>query len=223
MKNAKNNEQFIYLVHKDFFVKFLRQYGLKYSSIQNIIKNNNVEKFRNKLKEYINNNFKNKSNDLSQNNFESDLRDNKLEDYIEIKDNQKIYYYDNYFLLHSEILNILDSYYINMFQKMFPILDYYMDDAYCFLSLPDKGKKIIEIAKVNNNNFFQVEFIIDSSKDFKYITSILYKYKSKKNIYYSSFLFFYNTSDSEFYYFSPFFDETNNQIGNAYRIVKKKI
>ena len=225
-------EKIIYLIHKDFFIKFLDKYGLEYTSFKKKFLVNKEKKEKSEkilldeLKEYLNKNYKYSFNDNDLRNtslgFRPDPTSNKT-NYIKIKGNEKLCYYEEYIIVNSEILDNLNKDY----KTMFPKSDYYFNGIYFFLFMPDKGRNVVEIGEVNTEKIFKIEFLINSTKNKNYIINFLDKIKLDKGTLSSFFVFKKEDSQSEgqkneFSYISPFFDEKQNEIGYAYKIVKDK-
>ena len=218
---------FIYLVPKEFVIKYLEKYNLNYAIINEAIlnikkdKNDKTPELELKIKllnEYINKNFKIvvEKNVMINNNENSTLinlknNNNKELPHIIINNNdEKIYYYDDYFLLNEKIISLLK---INL--ESFPKLKFFVKENYIFLFQDsDKGNSIIEIGKLGKENTFKLEILIDSTKNYYSISSILAE-KTYSQFYSSCFAF--KNIDNGFKNFSPFFDQDNNIIGNAYK------
>ncbi len=221
------NPEIIYLVHKEFVTKYLEKYNLNYAIINEAIlnikkdKNDKTPELELKIKllnEYINKNFRivDEKNVMINNNENSTLinlknNNNKELPHIIINNNdEKIYYYDDYFLLNEKIISLLK---INL--ESFPKLKFFVKENYIFLFQDsDKGNSIIEIGKLGKENTFKLEILIDSTKN---SNSILTNLKKKTYLQFYQSCFSCKNEENGFQNFSPFFDQDNNIIGNAYK------
>ena len=114
-----------------------------------------------------------------------------------------------YFLLNEKTIKLLDIDLIN-----FPKLEYYSKEQYIFLFQPIGQGTIVDIGKLDNQNTFKIEFLINTTKDSKSIINMINSLTIKQ--FYSSCFLFRVGGDASKY--SPFFDEEYNIIGNAYII-----
>jgi len=218
------NQDFIYLVHKEIVTKYLEKYNLNYATINKTILNKKDQKGKNidqkskikLLNEYINNNFRiiakkdDQINNKGNNTLVSlQINNNELPHIIINNNDKKIYYYDDYFILNEKILSLLK---IDLSSQK---LKFIVKEKYIFLfQESDKGNSIIEIGKLGKENTFKLEILIDSTKNYYSISSILAE-KTYSQFYSSCFAF--KNIDNGFKNFSPFFDQDNNIIGNAYK------
>ena len=218
MNSSRNNiikkENFVYLVHKDFLIKYLGKYNLKYSFINDkiLIKDKALYSIKNSIKEYIDKEFKIlKEAIYGYNNINLINKENINElPFIIVKNNsEKIYYYNNYFLLNEKTIKILD---IDL--VIFPKLEYYSKEKYIFLFQQIDQGTIVDIGKLDSEKAFKTEYLINTTKDTKYL---IYMVNSKtiELFFLSYFLFRINDDISKY---SPFFDDEYNIIGNAYLI-----
>ena len=218
MNSSRNNiikkENFVFLVHKDFLIKYLGQYNLNYSFINDkiLIKDKSLYSIKNSIKEYIDKEFKILNEAFyGYNSINFINKENSYElPHIIVKNNsEKIYYYNNYFLLNEKTIKLLDIDLIN-----FPKLEYYSKEQYIFLFQPIGQGTIVDIGKLDNQNTFKIEYLINTTKDSKSIINMINS-KTIEQFYLSYFLFRINDDISKY---SPFFDEEYNIIGNAYII-----
>ena len=218
MNSSRNNiikkENFVFLVHKDFLIKYLGNYNLNYSFINDkiIIKDKALYSIKNSIKEYIDKEFKILNEAFyGYNSINFINKENSYElPHIIVKNNsEKIYYYNNYFLLNEKTIKLLDIDLIN-----FPKLEYYSKKQYIFLFQPIGQGTIVDIGKLDNQNTFKIEFLINTTKDSKSIINMINSLTIKQ-FYSSCFLFMVGGDASKY---SPFFDEEYNIIGNAYII-----
>ena len=218
MNSSRNNiikkENFVFLVHKDFLIKYLGQYNLNYSFINDkiLIKDKSLYSIKNSIKEYIDKEFKILNEAFyGYNSINFINKENSYElPHIIVKNNsEKIYYYNNYFLLNEKTIKLLDIDLIN-----FPKLEYYSKKQYIFLFQPIGQGTIVDIGKLDNQNTFKIEFLINTTKDSKSIINMINQLTIKQ--FYSSCFLFRVGGDASKY--SPFFDEEYNIIGNAYII-----
>ena len=218
MNSSRNNiikkENFVFLVHKDFLIKYLGQYNLNYSFINDkiLIKDKSLYSIKNSIKEYIDKEFKILNEAFyGYNSINFINKENSYElPHIIVKNNsEKIYYYNNYFLLNEKTIKLLDIDLIN-----FPKLEYYSKEQYIFLFQPIGQGTIVDIGKLDNQNTFKIEYLINTTKDLKSIINMINS-KTIEQFYLSYFLFRINDDISKY---SPFFDEEYNIIGNAYII-----
>ena len=218
MNSSRNNiikkENFVFLVHKDFLIKYLGQYNLNYSFINDkiLIKDKSLYSIKNSIKEYIDKEFKILNEAFyGYNSINFINKENSYElPHIIVKNNsEKIYYYNNYFLLNEKTIKLLDIDLIN-----FPKLEYYSKKQYIFLFQPIGQGTIVDIGKLDNQNTFKIEYLINTTKDSKSIINMINS-KTIEQFYLSYFLFRINDDISKY---SPFFDEEYNIIGNAYII-----
>ena len=218
MNSSRNNiikkENFVYLVHKDFLIKYLGKYNLKYSFINDkiLIKDKALYSIKNSIKEYIDKEFKIlKEAIYGYNNINLINKENINElPFIIVKNNsEKIYYYNNYFLLNEKTIKLLD---IDL--VIFPKLEYYSKEKYIFLFQQIDQGTIVDIGKLDSEKAFKTEYLINTTKDTKYL---IYMVNSKtiELFFLSYFLFRINDDISKY---SPFFDDEYNIIGNAYLI-----
>ena len=218
MNSSRNNiikkENFVFLVHKDFLIKYLGQYNLNYSFINDkiLIKDKSLYSIKNSIKEYIDKEFKILNEAFygyNSINFINKENSNELPHIIVKNNSEKIYYYNNYFLLNEKTIKLLDIDLIN-----FPKLEYYSKEQYIFLFQPIGQGTIVDIGKLDNQNTFKIEYLINTTKDLKSIINMINS-KTIEQFYLSYFLFRINDDISKY---SPFFDEEYNIIGNAYII-----
>ena len=218
MNSSRNNiikkENFVFLVHKDFLIKYLGQYNLNYSFINDkiLIKGKSLYSIKNSIKEYIDKEFKILNEAFygyNSINFINKENSNELPHIIVKNNSEKIYYYNNYFLLNEKTIKLLDIDLIN-----FPKLEYYSKEQYIFLFQPIGQGTIVDIGKLDNQNTFKIEFLINTTKDSKSIINMINSLTIKQ--FYSSCFLFRVGGDASKY--SPFFDEEYNIIGNAYII-----
>ena len=218
MNSSRNNiikkENFVFLVHKDFLIKYLGQYNLNYSFINDkiLIKDKSLYSIKNSIKEYIDKEFKILNEAFygyNSINFINKENSNELPHIIVKNNSEKIYYYNNYFLLNEKTIKLLDIDLIN-----FPKLEYYSKEQYIYLFQPIGQGTIVDIGKLDNQNTFKIEFLINTTKDSKSIINMINS-KTIEQFYLSYFLFRINDDISKY---SPFFDEEYNIIGNAYII-----
>ena len=218
MNSSRNNiikkENFVFLVHKDFLIKYLGQYNLNYSFINDkiLIKDKSLYSIKNSIKEYIDKEFKILNEAFyGYNSINFINKENSYElPHIIVKNNsEKIYYYNNYFLLNEKTIKLLDIDLIT-----FPKLEYYSKEQYIFLFQPILQGTIVDIGKLDNQNTFKIEFLINTTKDSKSIINMINSLTIKQ--FYSSCFLFRVCGDASKY--SPFFDEEYNIIGNAYII-----
>ena len=218
MNSSRNNiikkENFVFLVHKDFLIKYLGQYNLNYSFINDkiLIKDKSLYSIKNSIKEYIDKEFKILNEAFygyNSINFINKENSNELPHIIVKNNSEKIYYYNNYFLLNEKTIKLLDIDLIN-----FPKLEYYSKKQYIFLFQPIGQGTIVDIGKLDNQNTFKIEFLINTTKDSKSIINMINSLTIKQ--FYSSCFLFRVGGDASKY--SPFFDEEYNIIGNAYII-----
>ena len=218
MNSSRNNiikkENFVFLVHKDFLIKYLGQYNLNYSFINDkiLIKDKSLYSIKNSIKEYIDKEFKILNEAFygyNSINFINKENSNELPHIIVKNNSEKIYYYNNYFLLNEKTIKLLDIDLIT-----FPKLEYYSKEQYIFLFQPILQGTIVDIGKLDNQNTFKIEFLINTTKDSKSIINMINSLTIKQ--FYSSCFLFRVCGDASKY--SPFFDEEYNIIGNAYII-----
>ena len=218
MNSSRNNiikkENFVFLVHKDFLIKYLGQYNLNYSFINDkiLIKDKSLYSIKNSIKEYIDKEFKILNEAFygyNSINFINKENSNELPHIIVKNNSEKIYYYNNYFLLNEKTIKLLDIDLIN-----FPKLEYYSKEQYIYLFQPIGQGTIVDIGKLDNQNTFKIEYLINTTKDSKSIINMINS-KTIEQFYLSYFLFRINDDISKY---SPFFDEEYNIIGNAYII-----
>ena len=218
MNSSRNNiikkENFVFLVHKDFLIKYLGQYNLNYSFINDkiLIKDKSLYSIKNSIKEYIDKEFKilkETFHGYNSINFINKENSNELPHIIVKNNSEKIYYYNNYFLLNEKTIKLLDIDLIN-----FPKLEYYSKKQYIFLFQPIGQGTIVDIGKLDNQNTFKIEYLINTTKDSKSIINMINS-KTIEQFYLSYFLFRINDDISKY---SPFFDKEHNIIGNAYII-----
>ena len=218
MNSSRNNiikkENFVFLVHKDFLIKYLGQYNLNYSFINDkiLIKDKSLYSIKNSIKEYIDKEFKILNEAFygyNSINFINKENSNELPHIIVKNNSEKIYYYNNYFLLNEKTIKLLD---IDLI--IFPKLEYYSKEQYIFLFQPIGQGTIVDIGKLDNQNTFKIEYLINTTKDLKSIINMINS-KTIELFYLSYFLFRINDDISKY---SPFFDEEYNIIGNAYII-----
>ena len=218
MNSSRNNiikkENFVFLVHKDFLIKYLGQYNLNYSFINDkiLIKDKSLYSIKNSIKEYIDKEFKILNEAFygyNSINFINKENSNELPHIIVKNNSEKIYYYNNYFLLNEKTIKLLDIDLIT-----FPKLEYYSKEQYIFLFQPILQGTIVDIGKLDNQNTFKIEFLINTTKDSKSIINMINSLTIKQ-FYSSCFLFMVGGDASKY---SPFFDEEYNIIGNAYII-----
>ena len=207
--NEIKKENFVYLVHKDILIKYLRKYNLNYFYINDKIlkEHKELSSIKNSINEYINREYKfsNESkNEYNHINIESINKESKNElPYIIVKNNsEKIHYYHNCFLLNEKTIKLLD---INL--AIFPKLEYYSKEQYIFLFQPNDQGTIIDIGKLDNQKMFKIENLINTTKDTRSIIKMI----NSRNIYqfFGSFFIFISKNIK----ISPFFDEENNEIG----------
>ena len=258
-KNYKNiNNNFIYLIPKEYFIEYFEKYNLKISEINNILSNNlnpyfvkqaekikeNITKSKNKkeknnnitdielkkelLKIYFNDKFKFPKNITFENNTKTNYFEkakkvdvNDLPHIITRNNNEKIFYYNNLYLLTEEIVKL-----INIDSKIFQKIQFLIKEKNIFLFPKFEGQNIIEIGNLNENNCFEIEYLIDANKDHSLIINNIQEL-NYHDFFTSSFAF-KNVSEkgndkeskNEFSNVSPFFDRQNNIIGYGYKISK---
>ena len=220
-EEKENNDKFIYLAPKELAIYYIEKYGLDFSYINKKFINNNKKlvENQNSLIKYINENFKYSFDENSINNkgFNSSIdfksKPDDLKIYIKInKNDERIYYYDHHMLLNEEIIKMF-----NINKIPFIKTECFLKRDKIFLFLPYKGKTIIEIGTLNQENCFHLETLIDTKKD---SNSIMKRLKGQiyKNFIESCF----TLSGLKNFNFSPFFDEKNNIVGNGYNIEERK-
>ena len=228
-QNSENKNckvKFIYLVHKEFVINYLEKFNLNYSTINKEFLNKkkkngeniSLSKKEELLNNFINNNIKfplenidkNDKVNISNKNLENNI--NELHNCIINNNNEQIIYYDNYFLLNEKILDSM-----NVGLKQCYKLEYIIKEKNIFLFGTIGGRTIIEICKLDEENTFKLEILIDLTGNYKLVINLL---KNKTYEQFLSSFFIFTPENNEFSNFSPFFDEQSNIIGNAYKIKK---
>ena len=228
--NSKNQESkinkaiIIYIASKEFIKVYLEKYNLNYSEINKIINNSgiNLQSKKILLCEYINKNYKfYKKNEYGKKNQNIIKLEKKDQFYIKLNNDEKIYYFNDICLMDENIIK-----YMNIEPKSCFKLEYYNKEQYIFLFQKIGGNINVSVGKLNNENAFEFDFLFNTTKDIEYILNILNsKGKNEFEKFYLSNFIFKNRDfkgESKFSYFSPFFDDEYNIIGNAYKPVKEK-
>ena len=226
-----NTTNFIYLSPKENIERHLNKYNLKFSEINEIINNEKLklEDKKKSLSEYINKNFKSnkKEKDFLNNEellkLQDSIKKNKKDGlYFKINNNQKIYYYSDIILLDENVIK-----YLNIKKEIFTKLDYYNKEKYIFLFVNQGGNNInVNVGILNKENSFELDFLFNTSKSIEEILYIMNSNnKTTMEQFYQSSFMFKNIGygpESNFCYFSPFFDNQYNIIGYAYKPSKER-
>ena len=193
-------------------IKYLDKYNLNYNKINEefINKRYDIKNKKYLLKDYINKYFKN-SSENSQIAISVFNSNNKELPYIITKNNsEKIYYYDNCFILNEIIMKLL-----NIDLNNYPRFNYYIKKQNIFIFQSLNSKTIIEVGKFDSQNTYKVDFLIETIKGYKQIINLIQN-KTFIQFFTSHFILKFGGIKG----YSPFFDGQNKVIGNAYFLKK---
>ena len=224
LKQNNNSKEEFYLVHEFIIDDYLKKTGLyniytnpENSRILQNYNNMNIEKMKYNLRKYItlNNEFSEQIELTSNASAISDLiTKNKSTniDYITVRNNtEKIFYYNNYYLINEETLDIINDKYKNLLSKFNCLIG---QEKILFIS-NSAHKNIIQIGYLNKKGIFKIEAIIDIFNNYDKIEDKII------NIGYHQFFqkyFIFQNSQDDFANISPLFDEKFKIQGYGYKI-----
>ena len=228
-QNNKNEKEKFYLVHKKLFQTYLEQRGLfdtynilkKEKLVERYSDNMPIEerknKIRNFIKEKINIDTQNKYELLSNASLQYNIANqNVISDFIITRNNnEKIFYYDNYYLLGEEIIGLINE----KFKEYFTKCNCLFGDKKIFIFELSTYKNLIEIGKLDSDGAFKIELIIDIFNNYEKEEKKLFDLGY--NMYYSSFFVFTNEDGKG--NISPLFDESKKLKGYGYKINQKSL
>ena len=222
LENNNNNKEEFYLIHRIFIDEYLKQSGLyetyKNPNYKQIIGKDNmsIEEKKSQLKNYFTSN--NDSTDqieeisnISSAIFEPEKK-YQITDYIIVRNhNEYIYYYNDYYLITEDTLDIVNN-----------KIKYHLAKFNCLIGnkkilfLSNSGNKtIIQIGYLNNRGIFLIEAIVHIFNNYEKIINEIINLGYLR--YFQNYFVFQN-EDNEFANISPFFDQNQKIQGYGYKI-----